>query len=135
MAKHPTVPWNPRLAAAINARRHLPPLVSAYFAEARRLLKDVHDPAGFHRLRLISKRLRYTLELFRPCYTRAMDERLAALKRVQELLGDINDAVVAGRLIEDRPGAVRMHRHLEKLVAQKAGQFRTQWQNHFDAPN
>jgi CHAD domain-containing protein len=118
----------------LNARRHLPRLVSEYFAEARTLLEEVSHPAGLHRLRLISKRLRYTLELFRPCYPPAFAERLEALKRIQTLLGDINDAVVSARLIEDMPGSVRVHRYLEDLAARRAEQFRAEWRDRFDAP-
>ena len=134
MARHLKVEWAPRSRPDINARRHLPQIVAAYFAEARDLLQEVSTPAGLHRLRLISKRLRYTLELFRPCYPPALDERIAALKGVQELLGDINDAVVTAHLIEDMPGSARMQAYLQELAARKADEFRTEWRNRFDAP-
>jgi CHAD domain-containing protein len=134
MAGKSKIEWNPRLAPARNARRHLPRLAADYFAEARALLDSTADPAGLHRLRLISKRLRYTLELFRSCYPPGVDERLAALKRVQDLLGDINDAVVASRLIKKMPNSTRMRAHLRANAAEKARQFRVEWQNHFDAP-
>ena len=134
MVKRPQIVWGPRTAPAMNARRQLPRLVAGYFAEARTLLQDVSQPAGLHRLRLISKRLRYTLELFRPCYTPALEERIDALKRVQDLLGEINDAVVTARLIEDMPGSVRVRRCLEDLTARKAEEFRAEWSSRFDAP-
>jgi len=134
MARHSKVEWAPRSRPDINARRHLPQLVSEYFAEARDLLQEVSTPEGLHRLRLISKRLRYTLELFRPCYPPALEERIAALKSVQELLGDINDAVVTAHLIEEMTGSARMKAYLEDLAARKADEFRTEWRNRFDAP-
>jgi CHAD domain-containing protein len=134
MTKRPQIRWGPHTAAAANARRHLPRLAREYFAEARTLLQDVSDPAGLHRLRLISKRLRYTLELFRPCYPSALSERLEALKRLQGLLGDINDAVVSAQLIGEMPGSVRMRHYLEEVAVRKAEEFRTEWRNHFDAP-
>jgi CHAD domain-containing protein len=134
MAKRPKIEWGPRTAPPVNARRHLPRLAAEYFLEARGLLQEVSHPAGLHRLRLISKRFRYTLELFRPCYPPSLTERLEALKRVQQLLGDINDAVVAARLIEDMPGSTRMRRYLEDLAARKAEEFHVEWRNHFDAP-
>jgi CHAD domain-containing protein len=134
MAKRPRVIWNVRLSAAVNARRHLPKLAAAYFDEARTLLDKAEHPAQFHRLRLISKRLRYTLELFRPCYTPALAERIDALKRVQDLLGNINDDVAAARLIAKMPNSVRMRRFLDDRAAQKAAEFRAEWRTRFDAP-
>jgi CHAD domain-containing protein len=134
MTKGPQIDWAPRTLPAVNARRQLPRLATGYFAEARDLLQEVTHPAGLHRLRLISKRLRYTLELFRPFYPPALEERVAALKRVQDLLGDINDAVVSARLIENMPGSVRMRRYLEHLAARKAEAFQAEWRHHFDAP-
>src|SRR5947209_6423533 len=80
MAKRTKIAWGPRTSPAVNARSHLPRLVADYFTEARNLLQEVSTPAGLHRLRLISKRLRYTLELFRSCYPAALGERIDALK-------------------------------------------------------
>jgi CHAD domain-containing protein len=134
MWKGAEVEWSPRGSVAANARRLLPGLAAAYFAEARTLLEQVSDPAGLHRLRLISKRFRYTLELFRPCYPPAMTERIEALKRVQDLLGEINDAVVTAGLIGRGTGSVRMRRYLEELAAEKAAAFRLEWTERFDAP-
>jgi len=133
MAKKPQIEWDPLLGPAANARRHLPPLAGAYFAEARTLLAQAEEPAKLHRLRLISKRLRYTLELFRPCYGPGLELRVQALKRVQDLLGDINDAVASAALIEYLPNSVRMKRYLHDRAAEQAAAFRTEWQEHFDA--
>jgi CHAD domain-containing protein len=134
MAKRSQIEWNPRAASAANARRCLPPLAKAYFVEARSLLAEAEEPAQLHRLRLISKRLRYTLELFRPCYGPGLELRMASLKRVQDLLGDINDAVISAGLIEYLPRSVRMKRYLLEQAARKAMEFRAEWQGRFDAP-
>jgi CHAD domain-containing protein len=134
MAKRPEIEWSPRTVVAVNSRLHLPKVAAAYFHEARKLLEEVGNPAGLHRLRLISKRFRYTLELFRTCYPPALAERIDALKRVQDLLGDINDAVVTGNLIADMPRSVRMREHLEYVAHGKADEFRAEWRERFDAP-
>jgi CHAD domain-containing protein len=133
MGKGAKIGWKPRGSVAANARKLLPGVAAAYFAEARTLLEQVSDPAGLHRLRLISKRLRYTLELFRRCYPGELDERIDALKRVQDLLGEINDAVVTAGLIGRGAGSVRMQRYLEELAAEKAAAFRSEWTERFDA--
>jgi CHAD domain-containing protein len=57
--------WDERVDAAANARRELPRLAADYFARARKLLAEDPPPAKLHALRLDTKRLRYTLELFR----------------------------------------------------------------------
>ena len=78
----------------MNARRQLPRTMSEYFAGVRAALAEKHSPAALHRVRLASKKVRYTLELFRQCYGAApFDARLKALKDVQTSLGDVNDAV------------------------------------------
>src|ERR1039457_5145561 len=91
--------WNDREGVAANARRELPPMVSAYFSQVREFLAEDPTPRKLHRLRLASKRLRYTLEHFRPCYPAGMQERLDALKKLQNFLGEINDAVASARLL------------------------------------
>jgi len=134
MPKPPEIVWNPRLSPGANARQRLPELAAAYFAEARTLLAEAEEPAKLHRLRLISKRLRYTLELFRPVYGPGLTEFLRSLKALQDILGDLNDAVVAGGLIAGIPSSTRMQRYLQNLTAGKAVAFRDEWHSRFDAP-
>ena len=99
MSKLHPVAWDERAGAAVNARRELPHLAASYFARVRALLADDPSAPKLHRLRLLTKRLRYTLELFRPCYGPGLDTRLAALRRIQQSLGEVNDSAAAGRLV------------------------------------
>jgi len=67
----------------------------------RKLLKRARgiewsDAAARHAVRIRVKRLRYTCELFAP--TRA-SPYVAALKELQEILGELNDIAVGRRLI------------------------------------
>src|SRR5436305_1807320 len=55
--------WDERTTAAANARRVLPRLAADYFKEVRDFLATDREPKEFHRMRLASKRFRYTLEL------------------------------------------------------------------------
>ncbi len=57
-------------------------------------LEDVDDRKRHHAMRIAAKRLRYTVEIARPVWGPALDEILAAVKRVQTLLGDIHDGDV-----------------------------------------
>src|SRR5450755_3227936 len=101
MAKSHSIQWNPQASVAANARRELPPLVNAYFSTVREHLAKHSAPRKLHRLRLASKRLRYTLELFRPYYPEGLEDRLDALKTLQDSLGEVNDAVASARLLRE----------------------------------
>jgi CHAD domain-containing protein len=53
------------------------------------------EPADLHQLRILGKRLRYALELFADCLPPAAREAAyPAVERVQELLGEVQDAAV-----------------------------------------
>jgi CHAD domain-containing protein len=139
MSKLHQVTWDERAGAAVNARRELPQLATSYFARVRVLLADDPSPARLHPVRLLTKRLRYTLELFRACYGPALETRLAALRRIQQLLGEVNDSIAAGRLLSGSmstasPQRARVLRYLEERAAAKAEEFRKDWAEVFDAP-
>jgi CHAD domain-containing protein len=110
MSKPHQARWDDRAGAAANARRELPRLAASYFARVRELLAEEPSPSKLHRLRLATKRLRYTLELFRPCYGPGLETRLAALRRVQQLLGEVNDSGAAGRLLSKSMSAASPQR-------------------------
>lgn len=139
MKKPARITWDASASAPENARRFLPGLVSNYFARGRDVLARRPDPAALHPLRLATKRLRYTLELFRPCYGPGLATRLAALRRIQQLLGEINDAAAAGRVLAGAlPRASsqrsRASRFLRERAAAKAREFEREWNRVFDAP-
>jgi len=132
------VRWDEHAGAQANAQRHLPPLVAEYFATVRDFLAKDPAPPKLHCLRLATKRLRYTLELFRPCYGPALDTRLAALRQVQQLLGEVNDCAAAWRLLSaamnPSPQRTRVKHYLERQAQAKAQEFRRHWAEVFDAP-
>lgn len=139
MAKGKKIKWRKEASAADNARLRLPKLARAYFAEVREILAAKPTPAELHALRLDSKRLRYTLELFRPCYAEGLEQRIKALKQLQDLLGECNDAVSALPRIESALGSnrtekARMQKWLGALADRKAAEFRKHWTEDFDAP-
>src|ERR1700691_1419573 len=138
MGKPSQVAWNPRLGAAVNARRHLPAMVRAYFAQVREMLAADPPPAELHAVRLATKRLRYTLELFRPCYGPGLKIHLAGLQRLQQVLGEVNDCAATERLIEGLIPASASRRRaqsfLRRRAAAKAAVLRKEWSESFDAP-
>jgi CHAD domain-containing protein len=126
--------WDKRAGAADNAQRELPLLVKSYFAQVRAFLAEDPAPPKLHRLRLASKQLRYTLELFRPCYPGGLEERLDALKVLQDELGEVNDAVATCELLRGSlKRQPKVRKFLEERAAQRAKQFTRHWKK-FDAP-
>jgi CHAD domain-containing protein len=131
--------WSERRGARENARRVLPSLVASYFEYVRGELAKDPPPPELHRLRLATKRLRYTLELFRPCYGKGLEERLEALRRLQQQLGDTNDCVAAWELLSHvmRPSAerTRMEQFLSRRGRRQAADFRVLWREFYDTPS
>jgi CHAD domain-containing protein len=139
MKKPGRIKWNPRAGAAANARRELPRLVTECFAGVRELLVEDPTPPKLHQARLACKRLRYTLELFRPCYGAALEQRLDALKQVQQVLGEVNDTAASGDLLRkalnpESEESARVQQFLEARAIEKTAEFRAQWTKEFDAP-
>jgi len=128
--------WDQHLSAPLNARRQLPRLAGAFFSRVREFLAARHSPGEFHAMRLEAKHLRYTLELFRPCYpVAAMNLRLDALKQLQDSLGALNDAVASrkllGRSLNRQP---RLRDFLDQRAEFHAAEFARHWKKTFDTP-
>lgn len=127
------IQWNERAGVVAAARTVLPRLAADYFREVRDFLAEEHPPEDLHRMRLAAKRLRYTLELFRPCYGPGMAHRMSALKELQDALGALNDAVATRRLLGNSVNR-KVRNFLDQLAVEKAAAFRRHWQDTFDAP-
>jgi len=91
-----------------------------------------------HSVRLAAKRIRYTLELFRPCYGPGLESRIAGLRSLQQVLGDINDCAATGRLLARRapvsPHLARAERFLAARIRQTTAELRRLWSEVLDAP-
>jgi CHAD domain-containing protein len=89
-----------------NRLRHVVPTVLyRHLAEVRAYdewMAGQSVPLGrYHQLRIASKGLRYTLEFFREILGSGAGQLIEEVKELQDLLGDINDAVVACNLLRD----------------------------------
>jgi len=62
--------------------------------EASKAIGDAADAEGLHTIRIAAKRLRYTMEAFAPCFGKALKDRIAAVKLLQEQLGAVHDCDV-----------------------------------------
>jgi CHAD domain-containing protein len=129
MSKRKRATWEAGTSAAANARRELPKLAAGYFAEVRERLAENPSQVELHRVRLATKRLRYTLELFKPCYGPGLETRLAALRAIQQMLGEVNDCVAAVKVL---PRGTKAREFVERRGTEKAAEFRTHWAEVFD---
>jgi CHAD domain-containing protein len=134
MAKSAKPSWNPDASPTENAKRYLPALVSEYFAKGRKLMDGKPTADALHRLRLATKHLRYTLELFRPCYGKTIEKRLDRLRGVQSRLGEINDCASTLTLIRPAAKNKELVAFLRKRGADRTQAFRQHWQQVFDTP-
>ena len=70
----------------------------------RKLSKKHHElsDAELHRIRILGKKMRYSAEFFGSLYDkRALERQLSVLKRIQDALGSLNDAVTGRRQLEE----------------------------------
>ncbi len=125
-------------SAAENARRALPRLAQAYFRLGRRILKEKQTFRSLHRLRLETKRFRYTLEVFAPIYGPTLEKRISALRQIQDQLGAINDRGATRRLLnrslpKSSPTRRRLAGRLTTEAERQMQQFARHWRGVFDA--
>jgi CHAD domain-containing protein len=70
-----------------------------------------------HALRIECKRLRYTLEFFREALSPQVGEVIEAVVKLQDHLGDLNDADVANAMLSDFLFAPRPDGERDRLIA------------------
>jgi len=58
-------------------------------------LDETSDPQDFHRLRILGKRLRYTLEFLRPVFGNKTKDLIKKMSHLQKDLGQIHDLYIA----------------------------------------
>lgn len=89
-----------------------------------------------HQFRLDIKRFRYTLELFVPIYGPEIEPLLERLRRLQSLLGDMNDCVAtAEHLRKLRSGLpAELDEYLRRRYDACFTKLTTEWSRHLAKP-
>jgi len=91
--------------APYRVRHILPASLFAGYAQVRAYDEWLSQPnvplARYHQLRIASKRLRYTLEFFQEVLGAPARPLIEKIKRLQDHLGDLQDAVVACNALRD----------------------------------
>ncbi len=130
--------WDESKSLAANARAVLPALAGRFFAAGSEAVKPGTPAAKLHAFRLLTKRFRYTLELFRPLYGPGLEKKIESLRRVQTFLGDINDCEVTRGMVlaagsRRSPQVRRLLRLLAGRQRDKFEALHQYWEEHFAA--
>jgi CHAD domain-containing protein len=124
--------WDETAAVAHNARGTLPMASQQYFKAGRETFGAKATPAALHAFRLQTKRFRYSLELFRPIYGPALERMIDSLRRIQQVLGEINDCEAARELAlanggRRSPEVRRLVQMLNRRQAEKTAELARFW--------
>jgi CHAD domain-containing protein len=130
------IDWDPHKRVAANASEKLPDFARAFLAAGAGLGDAEVSFKGLHRFRLLTKRFRYTLEMFRPCYGPGLEERIQALQILQQHLGDINDCAATEALVLERKDLAEEERErllgrLKSLSGTRIAGLHQYWQEEF----
>jgi hypothetical protein len=105
MAKtHPIPDLEAQAATATQHQRVLAQRRAEFMARAG-AVRQAHDAAALHDLRIAGKRLRYALMAFAPCLPEQAQHATAPLEQLQDRLGQIRDLDVAVDLVRDETRA------------------------------
>lgn len=126
--------WREHEPVEKEVQRVLPKMTEKWFAAGEIAMQPGVSWEDMHRFRLLSKRFRYSLEIFAPLYGPALEERIALLRKLQNFLGDINDCVTARLLLgADDPGTV-VESSLAARAEAKTAELHSFWQKNFSGP-
>jgi len=85
-------------------RSNAPLMLHTRLEELYQFAPYISDPANveeLHNMRIAAKRLRYTLEIFQPCFSgKDFSKVYDQVKSVQEQIGEIHDRDVRGPLLQ-----------------------------------
>ena len=130
--------FRPKRPALENATQVLPHQAQEFFKAGDKTAHKGGGPAKIHRFRILSKRFRYELEYFSPCYGQALQAYLELLKELQATLGALNDCAASRELLSDLFEAGDPPRRHKKLFAalghreeQLLTEFKEEWSQKF----
>lgn len=131
--------WKAELTVAENAREQLPAALKRYLAFGDELLEGDAHPRELHRLRLATKHIRYSIEVFEGLFGPRIQVLLKILRETQQSLGAISDATATAEWLKKKglsreAEAARLNDFLKERAAKQATEFAGFWQKHFADP-
>ena len=118
--------WLRSPAAAVAPSNVLPKLAREFLKTGNAAVRAEASFSQMHQFRLLVKRYRYTLEILG-----GPERRIELLRRIQELLGAINDCVTTAALLIEcdvkTADLRRIKTALSRLLANRTAEFRVAW--------
>ena len=111
--------------------RILTRLAKKFFRAGDLAAEPNSSATDLHGFRVQAKKFRYSVELFQPVYGPVADEWVGKMKRVQKLLGDMNDYRVTREMVEELGAHGSLAASLKKKQQKKAEGFRELWRSDF----
>jgi len=128
--------WDTSKTAAENAKEKLPELAAVFFAAGAEAADKRTPFVAIHHFRLVTKRFRYTLEMFDDYYGPGLKRHLESLRTLQQLLGAISDCSATQQLLAERKDLTaaertRLQQKLDEMARIRVGKFRREWLKDF----
>lgn len=131
----------PQKPAPENASRLLPRLAKLFFQAGDRSVEDDLKGEEVHPFRILTKRFRYALEYFRPCYGSGMDSHIQTISGLQRVLGELNDCCSSRELCRNllkvgNPASryKKLFAALDRREADLLEQYRAYWRKTLESP-
>lgn len=109
------------------ARGLLADRAGQFFERGWKAIERATSARALHRFRIAAKKFRYTLELFQPCYGPRFEAYVSQIRKVQNLLGEINDCEATRAILVRHHAAEQLLAGLERREAAKVRQFHRYW--------
>lgn len=106
-------------------------LAEKFFRAGDRAAKAHSSGESLHRFRIQAKKFRYSVEIFRHVYGAVAEEWIGQIKRLQTLLGDMNDYRVAREMIADMGARAALADSFQRKQEKKAEAFRKLWRDEY----
>jgi len=133
--------FRPKKSARQNAARVLPRLAAKFFRAGDASVDDDLRASEVHDFRIRTKRFRYVLEYFRPCYGQALEGYLEVVRGVQSVLGELNDCrstrILLDRLLEPGDPPARHKKLFAAMARRESGlleKYRSYWRENVANP-
>jgi CHAD domain-containing protein len=118
---------------ARTAQRMLPRMAQEFFERGNEAAKTKVSPRELHQFRIVSKKFRYTLELFTSVYGPPLHSSLEKIRRAQGLLGNINDCDTVRSMLSPYKEADKVTSWLKKRQRRRIQEFQRYWTETFTA--
>lgn len=113
------------------AGENLAPMAKEFFRKGDRAANGSASANDLHKFRILTKKFRYTLELFAGMYGPVAVAWGEQIKGVQTLLGDINDYRTARKVLADAGAGGKIDAALKKKQRKKTEDFQEGWEKDF----